>query len=337
VLDHPWADPEIPSLVYESGDGTIAGFVASHVRRMRHGADPLRMACSGQLITDPAYARRGIGALLLRRYMSGPQELTITDGATEAVRSIWQGLGGSASALSSMSWTRVFRPAGLLARKEAHRRGALPTRAALGAARLADAVAGRRLAPGPVGTVTEPLEPHTLIEAIKQLSEERSARGRRAAPVFELRPDYDVPFLEWLFRETAAVKARGELVRRLVRDRSGAIVGWYVFYSRRGGVSQAIQVGASPLGAGAVLDHLFQDAAERRSTALQGRLEASLLPALAQRRCLFGRSDWAMLHSHDPAPLAAVAYGRALLTRLEGEWWMGHHLPAASADDRAEC
>jgi hypothetical protein len=326
VLDHPWADPEIPSLVYEGPGGAITGFLASHVRRMRHDSNPMRMACSGQLVTDPAYARRGIGALLLRHYMGGPQDLTITDGATEAVRAIWEGLGGSASALSSLSWTRVFRPVALLAEKVERRRGGRPVRGAFAAARVADAVAGRRLAPAPVATVAEPLDPPTLLDAVAELSRTRSGSGRRGGPVYELRPDYDQPFLEWLFRETAAVQARGELVRHLLRDSSGALVGWYVFYNRPGGTSQVIQVGGAPASAGAVLDHLFRDAAERGCGAISGRVEAALLPALTARRCLFGRTDWALLHSDDPAPLNAIAYGRALLTRLDGEWWMGHHL-----------
>ena len=326
ALSHPWADPEIPSLVYEGSGGAITGFLASHVRRMRHGAHPMRMACSGQLVTDPAFARRGIGALLLRDYMSGPQDLTITDGATDTVRAIWEGLGGSASALNSLSWMRVFRPVALLAEKVRRRRGGRSLPGAPAAARVADAVAGRRLVPAGVATVAEPLDATALIDAVAELSSRRSGSGRRAAPAYELRPDYDEPFLEWLFREAAAVEARGELVRRLLRDSSGDLVGWYVFYSWPGGISQAIQVGAAPASAGAVLDHLFQDAAERGSAAIQGRVEAALLPALTARRCLFGRSDWALLHSIDPAPLSAIAYGRALLTRLDGEWWMGHHL-----------
>jgi len=326
VLDHPWADPEIPSLVYEGPGGAITGFLASHVRRMRHGSDPMRMACSGQLVTDPAYARRGIGALLLRHYMGGPQDLTITDGATDTVRAIWERLGGNASALSSLSWTRVFRPVALLAEKAERHRGGRPVRGASAAARVADAVAGRRLAPAPVATVAEALDPRALMDAVAELSSTRSGSGRRGAGVYELRPDYDEPFLEWLFRETAAVRARGELVRRMVRDSSGALVGWYVFYSRPGGTSQAIQVAAAPASAGAVLDHLFRDAAERGCGSVQGRVEAPLLPALTARRCLFGRTDWALLRSADPAPLNAIAYGRALLTRLDGEWWMGHHL-----------
>ncbi len=36
----------------------------------------------------------GVGALLMRRHLSGPQELTITDGPTDTVRRMWAGLGG---------------------------------------------------------------------------------------------------------------------------------------------------------------------------------------------------------------------------------------------------
>jgi len=326
VLDHPWADPDIPSLVYESDGGAITGFLASHVRRMRHGSSPLRMACSGQLVTDPAFARRGIGALLLRHYMGGPQDLTITDGANDAVRGIWEGLGGSASALSSLGWTRVFRPAAVVTDRLERRRGGRALPGAAAAARVADAGAGRPLRPRAVATVAEPLDPAALINAVAELSRAGPGSGRRAAPAYEMGPDYDEPFLEWLFGEMEAVKARGELVRRLLRDSFGTVVGWYVFYSWPGGVSQAIQVGGAPASAGLVLDHLFQDAAERGCAAIQGRLEAPLLPALRARRCLFSGSDWALLYSRDAGPLNAIAYGRALLTRLEGEWWMGHHL-----------
>src|SRR5438132_8522994 len=33
LLDHPWADPAIPSLIFVDADGEILGFIGSHVRR----------------------------------------------------------------------------------------------------------------------------------------------------------------------------------------------------------------------------------------------------------------------------------------------------------------
>jgi hypothetical protein len=108
LLDHPWVDPEIPSLVYLDGQGTVRGLIGSHVRRLSLEGRPIRMACGGQLVSDPAVRNRAAGTLLLRRFFAGPQDLTITDGATEATRRIWRGLGGSVGHLGSISWVRLF-------------------------------------------------------------------------------------------------------------------------------------------------------------------------------------------------------------------------------------
>ena len=111
VLDQPWADPEIPSLVYEAGDGRLAGFIGSHVRCMSFDGRPIRMGVAGQLVSDPDQRHLAVGALLMRQYLSGPQDLTITDGATDVVHEIWVRLGGHALQPQSVVWTRLLRPA----------------------------------------------------------------------------------------------------------------------------------------------------------------------------------------------------------------------------------
>ena len=57
-FDHPWFDPEIPSLVYVDDDGAIAGFLGSSVRRLLFDGRPVRMAVSGPLVADPSVRRR---------------------------------------------------------------------------------------------------------------------------------------------------------------------------------------------------------------------------------------------------------------------------------------
>ena len=312
VLANPQADEEMPSLVYDDPAAGIVGFLGSHPRRLTFGERTLRMACSGQLVADPD-ASPGVGALLLRKYMSGPQDLTITDGATETVHGMWTSLGGKASSLASMGWTRVLAPAAY-ARALAERRG----RTVPGApARLADAaasrLAGARLEPTS-DTTTDPLTPEALIGALSELRRE-----------FPLRPAYDEAFLAWLLGEAAAVTARGELRCRLVR-RGEATLGWYVAYLPGEGIAQVLQVGCGARHSGAVLDRLFTDCAEAGCAAVQGRLESHLLAAIRERPCLVRRTEWALVAAADPAVLAAIAYGDALLTRLDGEWWMGHHL-----------
>src|SRR4051812_32195789 len=106
VLEQPWADPDIPSLVYES-DGAILGVLASHVRRFLLDGRPLRVGYSGPLVADPDADKPGVGALLMRSHMRGAQEASATDGATSVVRAMWERLGGVTVPTASLGWTRV--------------------------------------------------------------------------------------------------------------------------------------------------------------------------------------------------------------------------------------
>ena len=313
TLDHPWADPELPSLVYEDQGKGIVGFIGSHPRRLRLGDRELRLGCSGQLVAHPDFRRKGIGALLLRRYLAGPQDLTITDGATDTVRAIWEALGGRTNTLASIGWVRVLRPASYAVARLAARRGRVRTAGAL--LGLADRIVGRPLAPPEPEGSSEPLEAEALIDGLESLQGD-----------FRLRPAYDPKFLGWLFAELAAVRSRGELVRRFVRAADGRPAGWYLAYILEGGNSEVLQVASTPEDAALVLDQLIGHAHERGSAAVQGRVEPHLYAALRKRRCLFQRTEWALVHSRDADVRATLACGRALLTRLEGEWWMGHHL-----------
>jgi hypothetical protein len=258
---------------------------------------PLRMVSCGQLVADPDAATVGIGGLLMRRMLAGAQDLTTTDGATAEVQGMWKRLGGSSGGVTCLGWTKVFRPA-----------------------RLALQVATRNLgrARGPTrhgagGPSTDELTPALLMELVE------SSRMR-------LRPAYDVPYLEWLFAEMEEVKGRGPLVRRVVRDERGHTLGWYVAYLPSGGIAQAIGVGSSRPDAGPVLDGLFAEARAAGASAVQGRAEPGLLDALTERRCIFRRTEWALVHYSDDEVAAAAGREQALLTRLDGEWWMGFHL-----------
>lgn len=85
-----------------------------------------------------------------------------------------------------------------------------------------------------------------------------------------LYPDYDELFLAWLFDEMAQVRSRGELVKRLIRNREDRVLGWYVAYLQHRGLSQVMQIAARERDAQAVLDHLFYDAQSAGVAALAG-------------------------------------------------------------------
>jgi hypothetical protein len=321
LLDHPWVDPEIPSLVYEDADGEIVGFLGSHNRRVRLDGRPLRLACSGQLIADPGVRHRGVGALLCRRYLAGPQDVTITDGATDHVRRMWVGLGGQALAHAAVGWVRVIRPGAtvraLLAERGDRRLSwAQHVAGPVVDGLLAVALRGRTgFAVAEPEGVGEPLGVEGLVGQIREV-------GRW----LRLHVDYDAAYVEWLFRELEAVDVRGTPVRRLVRDRRGRVAGWYVYYLRRGAVAQVLQVAAPAGDVGLVLDHLVHHAAAAGAVALRGRVEPALVGELLARRCVLVRTEWALVHTKHQAVLAMLGSPKSLLTRLDGEWWMGHHL-----------
>jgi len=299
TLDHPWAEPGLPSLVHEGSADRIVGFQASYARRLALDDRPLRMVCCGQLVADPDAETLGIGALLMKRMLAGPQDLTVTDGATAEVRAMWSRLGGSSGGLSSVGWTRVFRPGRLALHLAARKQGR--ARTLEGSGRIPAATEGEELTPG------------RLMELI-------------ARTPGHLRPAYDIEFLDWLFAEMDVVKGRGPLARRVVCNSRGQDLGWYVAYLPAQGIAQAIGVGSVRPDAGPVLDRLFADARAAGASALQGRVEHAILPALTTRRCLLRGAEWAMTHYTDDEVAAAAGREQALITRLDGEWWMGYHL-----------
>jgi hypothetical protein len=320
-LDHPWADPEIPSLVYEDKDGRVVGFLGSSVRRFRFDNRTIRAGCSGQLVTEPSARTQAAGAYLMREYMDGPQDLTFTDTASETVQRIWERLGGETFHLGCVGWVRVFRPwrFGAAYRARHDPAGTLP------------------VVVGPVASALDAVS--VRVPKTPFRSDRPETRGEELTPALlaaqlpdaigpaRLYPDYDEVFAGWLLREMTEVRSHGSLVARLVRDPGGQVAGWYVYYLRPGGISQVMQVAAGDRNVGAVLDHLFHDAEAAGAAALQGRLEPRLQAPLAARRALLHFSGYLpLVHARDSEVLAAIGSVRSLFTRMEGEWWMGHHL-----------
>jgi hypothetical protein len=315
-LSHPWADPEIPCLVYEAKDGQIVAFIGAHVRRIRFDGREARLVYAGQLVSEPAARRRGAGTVLCRDLLAGPQTLTMTDGATPTVAAIWEPLGGETAFLSSIVWTRVFRP-GRAVRDRLRARERRRRWSALARPLLAVLDAGSRRPMRP--SLPDRLDPPQELSVATLLE-----HAQEAAAGARLRVDYDEAFLTWLLGEMAAVRTRGELIRREVR-RGGRLIGWYVAYLKPGGIGQVMQIATTDGAVDSVLDQLFAEAWTSGTAALQGRLEPPLFEPVSRRRCLLRHGERVLLHSRKPEVREAVAAGGAALSRMDGEWWMGHH------------
>ncbi len=311
LLDHPRADPEIPALVYEDDNDGVVGIMGSHARPFTFRDRTVRLAFTGPLIVAPAHRPRGIGALLLRRYVAGPQDMTANDRVLDQVHSMWERLGGVTDTGRSIGWAYTLGPAGLAASavaRRASRRERAPGGALLA---RADKLAARRRIPQPATGTSQPLTDAALLDLLDRL--------KRPYP---LRPAFDDDFLAFLRHEMDLVNVGARVERRLIQDDAGKPLGAYVMYVTPGWLAEVVAIVARPDDSGLILDHLLRDAATAGAVEVRGRFEPQLLPHLRERRLRLTHTDWTMVQSKDHELVATALSSRALLTRLDGEWWM---------------
>ncbi|WP_433799811.1 N-acetyltransferase family protein [Actinomycetospora sp. CA-084318] len=311
LVGDPWADPEIPSLVHEGPDGGIVGFIAASTRRMVLDGRKVRMAVSSNLVAHPDWRTKGVGALLNRKLLGGPQEFTVADRANDDSRGLWLGLGGQELVGQSVAWFRVLSPAAT-AGSLVERRSARLGRAARLLSRPVDAVGGRLVPPPPRPTgSTEELTPEVLAEQV-------ATAGRR----LRLRPDYDPEYLEWVFAELRRL-GRGALSARLVRGPQGRVLGWFLYLLPPGGVAEVLQVGVTGADPDPVLDHLVAHAAGQGAVAVQGRLEPATAGLIGRPGVLVRKNARALVHA-EANVLGLLSSTTSLCSHLDGEWLVSH-------------
>src|SRR5262245_9632066 len=109
LFGNPWHDPELPSWLAEE-NGRVTGFYAAMPRRMLLDGRPIRAAVGCQFMVDPGHANGLTWLALAKACLTGPQDLTLTDGANERARRLWLSIGGTVPALYSLQWIRPLRP-----------------------------------------------------------------------------------------------------------------------------------------------------------------------------------------------------------------------------------
>jgi len=138
-----------------------------------------------------------------------------------------------------------------------------------------------------------------------------------------LQPVYDAGTFAWLLEQTGGKTRHGNLRSRAVFDGKRQLIGWFLYYSNAGGVSEVVQVAARDGSFDQVLQRLLADAWKNGAAALRGRLEPRFVQELSDRHCWLRREgSWTLIHSRHADVMAAIQQGDAFLSRLEGEWWM---------------
>ncbi len=320
VFDNPWRDPEVPSWVAEE-DGRISGFYVVLPRRMLLRGRPIRVAVGCQFMVNRDKRDTLTALQLAKACISGPQDLTLVDGANDLSRRMWMGIGGTASLLYSLQWTRPLRPARYVL-SLLEERAAFPLPLALAArplGALADALVSR-------------LRPNRFLREQTELTEDALDPGTMLVHLPDmlrasaLQPVYDARSLAWLFDQMARKTHHGRLRARAVRDHRERLLGWYLYYVQMGGVSEVVQLAARDGLYDRVLQRLLADAWRHGATAVRGRLDPQFALELSDRHCWFRcEHGWTLVHSQHADIMAAINQGDAFLGRLEGEWWLRFH------------
>lgn len=316
-FENPWYDERYPSLVCENKSGVIIGCVGVLPRPMLFGASKVIAAISHSFMVTPGN-RAGMAALeLTRRFFAGDQDLSLAEGNNHS-RRIWKFCGGITDMLRSLCWTLPLRPAqyGLSFLRNRGMPGAA-ARVLQPFCRFADA--------------TMPAVQKTFQVRNPGLRDEELADDflsylvPEASSNIRLRPFYSGDSSVWLMHTLTLNLEPNSLCKILLRNSSGGITGWYVYYLKPSGIAEVLHLAARAGMAGRILDHLILHARSRGAIAATGQFDPLIVDELAERSCMFhhgGTGSWMLLHSTRPEIIAAFQDEDVFLTRLENEWWI---------------
>jgi hypothetical protein len=310
-FDSPWA-AQHASIVYDTPQG-IVGFLGILHRPFRWGDRPLVGAVTTQFMVAPEH--RGLaGALIIDRLFKGTHDFSMADVANEAMVRRWQAQGGSTAHLYALYWSKPLRKTTSAFQSSSTLFAKVVRKAFRPGLKAIDGVRGRLggAPPKPMGTYEDIdlTALHSHIDAI----------GGAA-----LRPVYSADSLSFLQARMREKWPAAALHCAVVRDDEGRLAGTFVYTMEKKGQTQVLQLLARDrTGAAYVVPRLLRHAYDRGATHISGRMERRCIDQLAGAQCIVQYRGHANLivHAREVALLHHILNGEALLSGLDGEWWM---------------
>ncbi|WP_245417318.1 hypothetical protein [Aminobacter sp. AP02] len=318
-LEAPDAQHDITSLIHQRDDGSVSGFVGVVPLALEFEGRPLRGALCGTMMVDGHKEDPFAGARLLRAFLAGPQDISLTETANDVSTAMWRKMNAAVLPDYSLEWIRVIRPAGFMVELAAADVSAARVFSPL--ARPIDAFIRRRPIDGephwshftsaPKGKLVDTdVDEDELLDLIPKL-----------AAHYPMRPAWRRETLARIIVHARRKANYGPGVRRVVRTGTGHPVGLYIYYGDRGRIGRAFQVMALPGQEGAVIDNMIAHAASNGLVALRGRTQPALLNAMLGRRFAFVHASSSIVHARDPALIQPFLDGRAFFNGFAGESW----------------
>lgn len=314
-LNHPHADDELTSQVLADETGKVGGFIGIIPVKMVIEGRPVRAACAGSMMVERPSENPLAGVRLLRSFLSGPQDVSISETANATALRMWRGLGHGPLTAYSLNWLRLLRPGAAVGAITAnvHPAGRLLKpfgKLADGVARLARIEPFRLQTANPRAPVFRDADAPELAEALLTL-----------ATAHTLQPDWNEGTLRWLLRQASEKPLYGKIVRRVAYEKDGSPLGAYVYYGRPGGIAWTLQLLARPERVDATLDDMLHHAHDAGCAAIRGSGQPWLTAPLLSRKALFLGRSFTVAHTQDAEIRRALDGGAALISGLAGETW----------------
>jgi hypothetical protein len=318
-LDGPDCDPDINSHVHVRDDGVVSGFIGALPLPMLVGDKPVRGALCGTLMVDDHGSDPFAGARLMRAFLAGPQDISLTETANDISTAMWRKLRGTVLPDHSLEWLRIIRPAGFIADKAAGVIGAARLFAPL--AKPLDALFRRGSSEPRWTSLPSVATPGNSFPTVDTDDAAAVALFQQFTEPYAARPRWEPERLRRMVAESRRKALYGSMVRRTVTARDGRPVGMFLYYGDPGRIGRVVQILSAPGQAGAVIDSMLAHADERGMVALRGRTMPVLLDAMLGRRFVFLHASSSIVHARDPALLEPFRAGKAFFNGFAGESW----------------
>lgn len=321
-LEGPSADPDIPSLVHVGDGGEISGFVGVNLVPMAFAGRRMRVAFCGALMVENPRDDPLAGARLLKAFLAGRQDLSISETANKTSLEMSKALRGVALPGYSLEWMRAFKPISfacdMVFRHSPFRKVGLPV------ARAADtlfhwigfggSLSIEEVSAGKAALALRSVGSDGLAEAVELLTRH-----------YQMRPSWMPEELSHVLSQAFDKPAYGEAIAMVASKGDGPAIGAFLYHLRPGGVGRVFQVLSLPGMESTIIDAMFADAARRGAAGLRGRTQPAILNGLLGKKAMFANASSTVVFSRDDDILDCLRSGRAFINGIAGENW-GRHI-----------
>ncbi len=314
-LDHPHYDEATSSLVHETPDGRLSGFLGISPVRLRFEGKPGAGSIISTWMIDEAARDSRAAVALARAHLARRHMLTISDTTSRLSIGFQSNMHTEFAALQSLRWLKPlnFAASGLVSAAGAM--GVATPPAAISAARACERAA-RRLARR--SGVSDAKGWRIEIVPVARFAQGLADLTQR----YRLAPDWSASDLAWLFNFAGEREAARSVTLYEARDSSGGLAGVCACVTDDRQRAEVMQIVIRPRAEEAVLQLLMRQARDEGSISIGGRLDPSVGRGLfAIPRVLYQHGAGVVLKTADPEASRAIACGEGLIGGLIGDAW----------------